>query len=110
MPLLAGMLANMAVAVATWLLKWFSQKVAFSLASLAIVGALSAALYLSFRLAVSGAVFVASDLHPMFGVGVSMVLSPRTSSLLTAYVAFYSLVELYKWKMRMTLFWGSKLW
>lgn len=110
MPLLAAMLVNMAVAFATWLLKYFSQKLAFTLASLAVVGAMAAALYVAIRVAMNGAIYVASDFHPMFGVGISMVLSPRTASLLTAYVSFFSLVELYKWKMKMTLFWGSKLW
>jgi hypothetical protein len=110
MPLLAGMLANMAAAFATWLLKYFTQKVAFTVASIAIVTALSAALFVALRVAMNGAVYVANDFHPMFGVGVSMVISPRVAALLTGYVAFYSLVELYKWKMKMTLFWGSKLW
>lgn len=108
MPYLAAMIVNIVTGIATWLLKFFSQRMAFWGASAAVLIAMSVAVYVSLRFAMSSAVNFAASYHPMFGVGVSMVISPQTAGLLTTYLAFWSGIELYKFKKSMTLFWGGR--
>jgi hypothetical protein len=109
MPLLATFLFNVFAAFAAWLAKYLTQKIAVALALIAVVTALFAALYFGLRAAISAALVGAASLHPMFAAGVSVVISPHTSALITAYLTFWALVELYKWKVNIVQLWSRTI-
>lgn len=109
MPLLAAFLYNVIAAFAAWLLKYFTQKVAVTVALAAVVSALLVALYVAARVAVAGAIGAVGSVHPMFAVGVGLVVSPHSAALLTGYVGFWSLTELYKWKVNILQLWARTI-
>ena len=45
----------------------------------------------------------------MFGAGVSMVISPHSAALISSYITFWSLVELYKWKVNIVQLWSRTI-
>ena len=109
MPLLATLLFNVFSGLVVWLAKFLTQKVAVALALIAVVVVLFAALYGAMRAAMSAALIGAGSLHPMFAVGVSVVVSPHTASLITSYLTFWALVELYKWKVNILQLWSRTI-
>jgi len=109
MPLLAAFLFNVFSGLVTWLAKFLTQKVAVAAALIAIVVVLFSVLYAAMRAAMSAAFVGAGSLHPMFAVGVSMVVSPHTAALISSYLTFWSLVELYKWKVNIMQIWSRTI-
>lgn len=109
MPQLGLLFFTIVKAIFEFALKFFSQKVAVVLAIIALLTGLSAAVYFAMRAAITGAVAFSASYHPMFGAGVAVVISPRTATLVTAYVAFWSMLELYKWKMSIMYLWSKIL-
>lgn len=107
------MLANFLLSVfggfATWLAKYVTQKMAVAAAIITIVTVLFVALYTALRAVIAAAVVGAGSIHPMFGAGVSMVVSPHSASLISSYVVFWSLVELYKWKVNIVSLWSRTI-
>lgn len=105
MPALGMLLYNIVAGLTGILLKYLSQKVAVSIALIALFSGVSAAVYIAMRSAISAAVSFSASYHPMFGAGVAVVISPHTASLVTSYVAVWTLLELYKWKMNIMFLW-----
>jgi hypothetical protein len=109
MPLLGNLLFSFFTAVATWLAKYITQKMAVTIALVAVVTALFVALYAALRVALTAAFAGASNIHPMFGAGVAIVISPHTASLVSSYITFWSLAELYKWKVNIIQLWSRTI-
>jgi len=109
MPLLATFLFNVFSGLVVWLAKFLTQKVAVAAALIVVVTALFVALYVSLRAAISAAIVGAGSLHPMFAVGVSVVVSPHTAALISSYMTFWALVELYKWKVNILQLWSRTI-
>ena len=109
MPILGTFLFNVFSAFAAWLAKYLTQKIAVTVAIVAIVTALFVGLYAATRLAISAALSGVGGLHPMFAAGVSMVISPHAASLISSYITFWSLVELYKWKVNIIQLWSRTI-
>lgn len=109
MPMLATLLFNIFAGFATWLAKYLTQKVAVTVAMVAILTALFAALYFGARQLISGALAGAYSFDPMFGAGIAMVISPHSAALISGYITFWSLVELYKWKVNILQLWSRTI-
>ena len=109
MPILANFLLSLFTGIATCLAKYLTQKVAVALALIAVVTGLFVGLYASLNTLISAGLSAVASFHPMFGVGVAMVISPHTASLISSYVTFWSLVELYKWKVNIISLWSRTI-
>jgi len=109
MPVLANFLLSIFGGFVAWLAKFLTQKIAVATAIITLVTVLFVALYAALRTAISAAVVGAGSIHPMFGAGVSMVVSPHSASLISSYVVFWSLVELYKWKVNLLSVWSKTI-
>jgi hypothetical protein len=109
MPLLAALLVNLITGLAGWLLTWLTQKVAVAAAISVVLTAVIVGIFIAARAALQGAGALAGNVHPMFGAGVSMVISPRAAALISSYIAFWMLVELYKWKVNLIQLWARTI-
>jgi hypothetical protein len=109
MPLLGTFLFNVFSALAAWLVKYITQKMAVALALIALVTTLLVALYAGLRLAVTAAMAGAASMHPMFAAGVAVVISPETQQCITGYLTMWSLCELYKWKFNIMQLWSRTI-
>jgi hypothetical protein len=109
MPLLGTFLFNVFSALAAWLVKYFTQKMAVAVALIAIVSGLLVLIYASLRLGVNLAMAGAASMHPMFAAGVSVVISPTAQQCITAYLALWSLCELLKWKFNILQLWSRTI-
>jgi hypothetical protein len=105
MPLLATFLLNVFTGVVAWFAKWLTQKTAIALVLVAAFSALFVALYASLNALMATSLVALGDVHPMFAVGVAMIVSPHTVTLISSYLTFWSLVELYKWKVNLLQIW-----
>ena len=109
MPIFATFLFNVFAAFAGWLAKYLTQKVAVTVAMSAILTALFAALYIAAKKIIGEALAVATSFDPMFGAGIGMVISPHSAALVSGYITFWSLVELYKWKVNLMQLWSRTI-
>ncbi|WP_293779266.1 DUF5455 family protein [uncultured Oxalicibacterium sp.] len=109
MPLFSILFVNVVASFAGWLVKFFSQKVAIATAISIILGSLIVGLFIAAKAALGSLPVLAGQLHPMFGAGVGMVIPPRVAGLLTAYISFWVLVELYKWKVNILQLWARTI-
>jgi len=109
MPILANFLLSVFTGFATWLAKYLTQKIAVTVAIVAIVTALFVGLYVATRAAIAAAISGVGSVHPMFGAGVAMVISPHAAALVSSYITFWSLVELYKWKVGIMQLWSKTI-
>ncbi|HJV02753.1 MAG TPA: DUF5455 family protein [Burkholderiaceae bacterium] len=109
MPVLGTLLFNIFTGIVAWLAKYLTQKVAVTVAIIAIVTVLFVGLYTATRAAIAAALAGVGALHPMFGAGVAMVISPHSGALISSYITFWSLVELYKWKVNIMQLWSRTI-
>ncbi len=107
MPKLAMLLVTLVTEFVAWLAKYLSQKVAVAVTLTAVLTGLFVAVYVGMNSAISSSVAFLDGVHPMFGVGIAMVISPHASALLTSYLAFWALIELYKWKVNILSIWSK---
>jgi len=109
MPLLGALFVNLVGAFATWLVRFFTQKVAVATAISVLLGALILSLFIAAKATLAGLGAFAGNIHPQFGAGVSMIISPRVATLVTSYITFWILVELYKWKVNLLQLWARTI-
>ncbi len=109
MPLLAGLLLNFFTGFIAFLARYFSQKVLVASAITAVMAVMFIALYVAMRETLDLATMGASQIHPMFGAGVEMVISARSASLIATYITFWAACELYKWKIALVSVWSKTI-
>lgn len=109
MPVLATMLLNIFVGFIEWLAKFISQKVAVALALVTVLTLLFTALYASLNVVIASAMISLDGVHPMFGVGIAMIISPHAAALFASYITFWSVIELYKWKVSLVSVWSRTI-
>lgn len=109
MPILGTLLFNLITGVVAFLAKYVTQKIAVALSISTVLGALILSIFVAMRSTLQLAAGLAADLHPMFGAGVSMIISPRVASLLGSYITFWVLVEMYKWKVNLMQLWARTI-
>lgn len=105
MPLLAQFLWTVFGSFVTWLAKFLTQRIAIAVVLTGVATALFIALYLALRSLISGALVSVAGIHPMFSAGIAIVISPHSAALLASYITFWSVVELYKWKVNLLQLW-----
>jgi|GEM_PF-6609562 hypothetical protein len=109
MPALAALLLEMVVGLIGFLLKYFTQKAVIAGLIVTFVVSLFYALMGTFTGVINSAIGGAGSVHPMFGAGVAMVISPNTASLLAAYFVFFGLCEVYKYKLALVAIWTKQI-
>lgn len=109
MPALAALLLNIVGGFIGFLLKYFSQKLVIATLISAFVVGLFFGFMGIFTGVINSAIGGAGSVHPMFGAGVSMVISSNTASLLSSYFVFYALCEVYKYKCALVALWTKQL-
>ncbi len=109
MPLLGALLVNILGVVAGWLAKYFTQKVAVTVVVLAQLVILYAALFSLGRGALWSVGVLSNAISPMFGAGVSMVITPRVSGMLGSWFSFWVAKELFKWRLHVVQLWGRTI-
>jgi hypothetical protein len=109
MPLLGTLIVNLITGLATFLVKFVSQKIAVASAISVILAALMLTIFVALRSALAAATIAAGGLHPMFGAGISMIISPRVAALLASWITFWMLIEVYKWKLNLVQLWARTI-
>lgn len=109
MPLLGTLLFNIVAGLAAWLVKYVTQKMAVAIALIALFSGLLVGLYAGLRLAIGSAMVGLGSVHPMFAVGLAVVISPATQQCITAYLVMWSACELYKWQFSITQLWSRTI-
>lgn len=109
MPLLGELLFNLFTGLVTVFVRYVSQKVAITLVLVAMLTTMFVALFLAVRTALAAAVVSVSGIHPMFATGISMVIPQSSASLISSYLLFWSMCELYKWKFNMMQLWSRTI-
>lgn len=103
MPLLASLLVSLFGSLATFLIQYFSKKVAIGLAMVATLTAITAGLLLAMRGLIAGIAPIIGGGN--FAVGVGIAIPPNASACFTAIVACWTLCTLYTWKRKaLTIF------
>jgi hypothetical protein len=106
LPVLAFLLVNMLGVVATFLAKYLTQKLAVTLIVVAQLVVLFGAFYLGARALLATIGHASSNISPMFGAGVQMIISQRTATGLSAFLVFWVACELFKWRFTIIQLWG----
>lgn len=109
MPILGALFINLLSSLAVFLVKFVSQKVAVATAVSVVLAGIMLALWVAARAALAAAGAGASAVHPMFGAGIAMIISPRVATLLSSYMTFWLVVELYKWKLNVVQLWARTI-
>lgn len=109
MPALGALLYNIFAGIVAYFVKYLTQKTAFALALVTLASGLMAAIYLALRTALYLAMAGVGNVHPMFAVGIGVVISPTTQQFITAYFILYSACELYKWKFNIMQLWARTI-
>lgn len=109
MPQLGALFVTLVGALAGFLVRFVTWKAAVALVISGLLGVLIGGIFLSMRGALQLAVAGAGSVHPMFGAGVSVVISPRVASLIASFLSFWVLTELYKWKVNLLQLWARTI-
>lgn len=109
MPKLGALLVTLLIEFVTWLSKYITQKVSVALGIVGTLGAMFVALYAGLHFVINAAITSLDGVHPMFGVGLAMVISPHAAALFSSYVTFWAVVELYKWKVSLVSVWSRTI-
>jgi hypothetical protein len=109
MPILGTFLFNVFAAFAAFLAKYLTQKIAVTIAFVALLATLYGSLFYALRLALAAAMTSMTGVHPMFAVGVSTIISPHTVDLLSQYGVWWSAAQLYKWKFSIIQLWARTI-
>lgn len=104
MPLLAALVAEVGAGIISFLLAFFTQRVAIATVVSGLFIAAFAGLLVAGGGLLAGLNSSVAAISPMFGAGVQMVVSPRAGSLVSAYIGFWGLCQVFKLK---TLLIGS---
>lgn len=98
MPLLGGLLVNLFGGVVAWLATWFTRKVAFGLAAVASMSALTLGIYVLMRGTLAAVAALATGAPAMFVDAIGMVLPPAFPAALASYITMWTAVNVYTWQ------------
>lgn len=96
-PWLAGVIAAIFTAIFTWVLKFFTKRVAIVVAAVGVIAAVTATFFAAIN-ALFATIIVASP--DWVGVAASMVIPSNASACLAAIVSAYVLKWAYAWNVR----------
>lgn len=98
MPLLGGLLLNLFSGFVAWLATYFTRKVAFALAGMAMYSTITVALFLVFRGLLVSLNSYATGAPAMFLDGFGMVIPPAAPFCLGAYATMWTACTAYTWQ------------
>ena len=98
MPVLGTLLVNAFAGLVAWLTTYVTRKVAFGLAAVAGMTALTVALYVAFRAALSVLVGVTTGVSSIFVDALQMAVPPVASVCLSTYMTMWAACSVYVWQ------------
>lgn len=99
MPLLASLLVSLFSGFASFLTQWFSKKIAFGLAAVAMFGTLTGGLFLTLRSTLN-ALAGGSSLSGVAAMAFGAAIPPVAPACLSAYTTVWVACTLYKWQTK----------
>lgn len=98
MPLLGSLLVNLFGGLVAWLLNFVSRKVAYGIAVVTSMSALTAGLLLMMRLALSALLAASSGVPAMFVQAVAIAVPPTAALCVSTYVTIWTACTAYTWQ------------
>lgn len=98
MPLLGGLLTTLFSGLVAWLAQWFTRKVAFGVAAVAVMSALTSGLYLFMRGALGIVAVNTSGGPAIFVQCMQMAIPPIAPSCISVYVTMWTACTVYTWQ------------
>lgn len=103
MPLLGGLLTNLFSGLVVWLGQFVSRKIAFGLAAVAAMTAITAAVYLVMRLTLVDLAGQMTGAPAMFMHGLQMVIPPVAPACFATYITMWTACTVYTWQKDLLL-------
>lgn len=98
MPLLGGLLVNLFGGLVAFLVTWVSRKVAFGLASVAIMSGLTLALFVLMRGTLAAVNAYVTGAPLIFIQAMQMVIPPAAPFVIASYVTIWTACMVYTWQ------------
>ena len=98
MPLLGGLLTTLFSGLVAWFAQWFTRKVAFGLATVAAMSALTLGLYVLMRATLATLAASMTGAPAMFMHGLQMVIPPVAPACVSTYVSVWTACTVYTWQ------------
>jgi Family of unknown function (DUF5455) len=98
MPLLGGLLVNFFGGLVAYLTTYVSRKIAFGLAAVAVMSALTLALFVSMRVILSALNSYATGAPLIFLQAIQMMIPPAAPFVLSSYVTMWTGIMVYTWQ------------
>lgn len=105
MPILGTLIYNIIAGIVVFLVKYLTQKAAVAIAMVAVLTALMIGVHAGLHAAIQLAMVGVGNVHPMFAVGIGVVISATTQKFISAYFLMFAACELYKWKFNIMQLW-----
>lgn len=98
MPLLGGLLTNLFSGLVAWLAQYFTRKVAFGVAGVAAMSALTLALYVLMRATLAGLNSQAIGLPEFWGMILAISVPPAAPFCFSSYITIWTACTVYTWQ------------
>lgn len=98
MPILGGLLVNLFGGLVAWLVTWVSRKVAFGLAAVAVMSALTLGIFVLMRLTLAGLNAYVHGAPAIFIMALQMMIPPAAPFVLGSYVTMWTACMVYTWQ------------
>lgn len=98
MPLLGGLFVSLFTQLVAWLTQYVTRKVAFGLAAVAAMFALTAGLFVLMRATLGSVLALTSGTPAMFAEAMAMVMPPAAAPCMSAYVTIWTACTVYVWQ------------
>lgn len=98
MPLLGGLLVNLFSGLVAWLLQFVTRKVAFGLAAMTMLSALTMGLFVLMRATLSSLYASAHGASSLFIDAVGVVVPPVSTVCVSSYITVWTACTVYVWQ------------
>lgn len=98
MPLLGGLFVSLFSGLVAWFTQWVTRKVAFGLASVAAMSALTLALFVAMRVTLGELGGMSASGPSMFIQGIGMMIPPVAPACVSSYVTMWTACTVYTWQ------------
>lgn len=98
MPLLGGLFVNLFSGLVAWLTTWFTRKVAFATAAIAMYSFLTGGLFLVFRGIITQLEGTLTGAPQIFMEAMAMGVPPAAPFCLATYVTMWTACTVYTWQ------------
>lgn len=98
MPLLGGLLTSLFSGLVAWLAQYMTRKVAFGVAAVAAMTALTAGLYVVMRTSLSAMAMTTSGGPAIFVQAMQMAVPPIAPACISTYITMWTACTVYVWQ------------